>query len=216
MGERQLDKLEVTGSSPVTPIDRGTCTGTNRRANPLSVRHVSCGCVAGRGDLGRRSDAAFPSCDEPRRGDLVGVDLVDAVFRQSQATGRPRLVLPAHAHSASHEKSIRYRQAEAWPSQARLAEMCGMDREGPAAPTLRAPGTTADKGRGNGWDASKFRRAGVARANGRCPRCGRRAKLEAHHIDPIRNGGDPADVGRSVAICSRCHRRSEGEAARGA
>jgi hypothetical protein len=56
----------------------------------------------------------------------VIVDLVDAVFRQSQATGRARLVLLALAHSASHENWTKYRQADAWTSQPRLAEMCGI------------------------------------------------------------------------------------------
>jgi SOS-response transcriptional repressor LexA len=56
----------------------------------------------------------------------VSVDLVDAVFRQSQATGRTRLVLLALAHSASHENWTEYRQAEAWTFQPRLAEMCGI------------------------------------------------------------------------------------------
>jgi hypothetical protein len=60
-------------------------------------------------------------------------------------------------------------------------------------------GPRQTRGRGSGWDASKFRAAVLATAGGRCQRCGRRRRLEAHHKVPLRFGGRT-----SRATAKRC------------
>lgn len=72
-------------------------------------------------------------------------------------------------------------------------------------------------GRGTGTDAAAFRRAVLEAAGYRCEvvergrRCDVRgaAGLEAHHVVPIRAGGDPTDPENGRAVCRRHHRLIE-------
>jgi hypothetical protein len=49
----------------------------------------------------------------------------------------------------------------------------------------------------------------LAKTGGRCARCGSTRNVEAHHLDPIRQGGDPTDASRGVPLCAKCHRKVE-------
>ena len=52
-----------------------------------------------------------------------------------------------------------------------------------------------------GWDRIRLR--AIAAAGRRCARCGRPGRLEAHHRDPLANGGDN-DLVLEV-VCRECH-----------
>jgi hypothetical protein len=69
----------------------------------------------------------------------------------------------------------------------------------PRPPRVRAK-------RGTRWQQQQFRNAVLARAGGRCERCGSTDRVEAHHLIRVANGGqhDPALNGQ--ALCVRCHR----------
>jgi hypothetical protein len=80
---------------------------------------------------------------------------------------------------------------------------------------LHAPSySKRNPARGNGWDATKFRRAVLMRAGYRCEavengvRCEVRGpgNLQAHHVAKITEGGDPHDPRGGRALCHRHHR----------
>ena len=41
----------------------------------------------------------------------------------------------------------------------------------------------------------------------RCCRCGATEHLQAHHVDPVSEGGAPFDIGNGETVCYRCHLR---------
>jgi HNH endonuclease len=44
-----------------------------------------------------------------------------------------------------------------------------------------------------------------SRAGGRCQACGRRSRLDVHHVIKRSRGGSDFDLDRLVALCRRCH-----------
>ena len=52
------------------------------------------------------------------------------------------------------------------------------------------------------WAA--VRRAVLARDGWRC-RCGRAGRMEVDHVQPLRAGGDPYDLGNLQTLCRSCH-----------
>ena len=70
---------------------------------------------------------------------------------------------------------------------------------GTCQPSYRHPS------RGSGNDARRFRAVVLARASGRCERCGSREDVEAHHRLPLHSGGTNSPA-NGAALCRRCHR----------
>ena len=56
---------------------------------------------------------------------------------------------------------------------------------------------------GSRWLA--LRRAAFDRDEWRCRKCAKPGRLEAHHITPLRKGGDPFDLANVETLCRRCH-----------
>ena len=50
-----------------------------------------------------------------------------------------------------------------------------------------------------------FRRRVLERDRWRCTSCGAARVLEAHHIVPIEDGGDPWDMDNAATLCRGCH-----------
>jgi 5-methylcytosine-specific restriction endonuclease McrA len=50
-----------------------------------------------------------------------------------------------------------------------------------------------------------FRRKTLQRYGLRCIVCGSTDRVEAHHVNPLGDGGEPE--GEGVPLCLRCHRR---------
>ncbi|HET8954275.1 MAG TPA: HNH endonuclease signature motif containing protein [Solirubrobacterales bacterium] len=63
-------------------------------------------------------------------------------------------------------------------------------------------------GRGSGGAAARFRREVLARAGGRCERCGSTEDVEAHHRRALTDGGSN-DPSNGEALCRRCHRPAD-------
>ena len=56
------------------------------------------------------------------------------------------------------------------------------------------------------------RREALARAGGRCERCGGAGRLEVHHKVAIAKGGAAYDLANLEVVCRRCHfRQHEGD-----
>lgn len=51
----------------------------------------------------------------------------------------------------------------------------------------------------------KLREVVKARDGHRCRRCGSTEQLEAHHIVPLEDGGDPYALDNLELLCHRCH-----------
>lgn len=68
-------------------------------------------------------------------------------------------------------------------------------------------------GRGSGGRAAKYRRAVLARSDGRCVICGTTEGVEAHHVLALRAGGDNDPEG-GIGLCRKHHREAEAKAAR--
>jgi HNH endonuclease len=49
----------------------------------------------------------------------------------------------------------------------------------------------------------------LARAGYRCQACGRRTRLEVHHVIKRSQGGSDFDLDRLIALCRRCHERTD-------
>src|SRR5438445_785797 len=58
--------------------------------------------------------------------------------------------------------------------------------------------------RGSSGRQATFRRKTLATTGGACARCGSRAGVEAHHLHPVGEGGDPQGPG--LPLCSECHK----------
>ena len=55
-----------------------------------------------------------------------------------------------------------------------------------------------------------LRAAVLARDGHQCNQCGRASELEAHHVDPVANGGQRWEVDNLVTLCNPCHRNEHG------
>jgi hypothetical protein len=62
------------------------------------------------------------------------------------------------------------------------------------------PRTRLDPRRGSGWQASRWRARVLAQTGGRCARCGTWEGVQAHHLEPLRFGGDPRGAGRATLL----------------
>ena len=57
--------------------------------------------------------------------------------------------------------------------------------------------------RGSGGKAATFRRRTLAQTGGLCAVCGSDDRVQAHHIEPLAEGGNPQGPG--VPLCHRHH-----------
>ena len=56
---------------------------------------------------------------------------------------------------------------------------------------------------GTTW--KRARAAARERDGYRCRGCGKAGRLEVHHIQPLRRGGEPFDLKNLQTLCRRCH-----------
>lgn len=47
------------------------------------------------------------------------------------------------------------------------------------------------------------------RDGNQCVKCGTTEKLDVHHEQPVREGGNPFDLDNLVTLCARCHAAAE-------
>jgi len=55
------------------------------------------------------------------------------------------------------------------------------------------------------WAAVRL--AAKRRDGWRCVQCGARGRIEVDHIKPIRDGGEPYELGNTQSLCVSCHAR---------
>lgn len=55
------------------------------------------------------------------------------------------------------------------------------------------------------------RREALARAGGRCERCGAPGRLEVHHRKALAKGGAAYDLANLEVVCRRCHFAEHGK-----
>ena len=56
---------------------------------------------------------------------------------------------------------------------------------------------------GGRW--ARVRRAAFDRDGWRCRKCSKPGRLEAHHVTPLHEGGEPYDLANVETLCRRCH-----------
>ena len=57
-----------------------------------------------------------------------------------------------------------------------------------------------------GSDQREFRREVMAAAGGVCAKCGRKGRLQADHIKPLKGGGLRSAKKNGQALCLACHK----------
>ena len=52
---------------------------------------------------------------------------------------------------------------------------------------------------------ARVRRTALEKAGYRCSRCSKAGRLEVHHVQHLKDGGQPFDLNNLAVLCRNCH-----------